>query len=76
LLCISGFRNSIVQNTGVSTTRGGAERKIGSWFLNLLFEKKMNDKQDNGTSKTSFILLVGCLLSCIFTYLILSGLPM
>ena len=33
----------------------------------------MNDKQDNGTSKTSFILLVGCLLSSIFAGLLFSG---
>ena len=40
LLGISGAKSSIAQNTGIPTTRGGAERKIGSWFLNLLFEKK------------------------------------
>ena len=36
----------------------------------------MNDKQDNGTSKTSLILLVGYLLSSIFAGLIFSGLAM
>lgn len=36
----------------------------------------MNNKQDNGTSKTSFILLVGYLLSSIFAGLIFSGLAM
>ena len=36
----------------------------------------MNNKQDNGTSKTSFILLVGYLLSSIFAALIFSGLAM
>lgn len=36
----------------------------------------MNDKQDNGTSKTSFILLVGYLLSSIFAGLLFSGLAM
>ena len=36
----------------------------------------MNNKQDNGTSKTSFILLVGYLLSTIFAGLIFSGLAM
>ena len=40
LFGISGFRNSIARKTGIATTRGGAERKIGSWFLNLLFRKK------------------------------------
>ncbi len=34
----------------------------------------MNDKQDNGTSKTSLILLVGYLLSSIFAGLILADL--
>ena len=36
----------------------------------------MNNKQDNGTSKTSFILLVGYLLSSIFAGLLFSGLAM
>ena len=36
----------------------------------------MNNKQDNGTSKTSLILLVGYLLSSIFAGLIFSGLAM
>ncbi len=36
----------------------------------------MNDKQDNGISKTSFILLVGYLISSIFAGLIFSGLAM
>ena len=36
----------------------------------------MNNKQDNGTSKTSFILLVGYLLSSIFAALIFSRLAM
>jgi hypothetical protein len=40
LFGLSGFRNSIAQKTGVPTTRGGAERKIGRWFLNLLFGKR------------------------------------
>ena len=35
-----GFRNSIARKMGIPTTRGGAERKIGSWFLNLLFGKE------------------------------------
>ena len=36
----------------------------------------MNEKQDNRTSKTSLILLVGYLLSSIFAGLIFSGLAM
>lgn len=40
LLGISGAKNSIAQSTGIPTTRGGAERKIGRWFLHLLFGKK------------------------------------
>lgn len=39
LLGISGAKSSIAQSTGIPTTRGGAERKIGGWFLNLLFRK-------------------------------------
>jgi hypothetical protein len=37
---ISGFRSSIAQKTGVPTTRGGVERKIGRIFLNFLFRRK------------------------------------
>lgn len=37
---ISGFRNSIARKTGVPTTKGGIERKIGSWLLRFLFRKK------------------------------------
>jgi hypothetical protein len=40
LLGFSGFRNSIARKTGIPTTRGGAERKIGGWFLKLLFGRK------------------------------------
>jgi hypothetical protein len=40
LLGISGFRSSIAHQTGVPTTRGGMERKIGRWFLHLIFGKK------------------------------------
>ena len=40
LLGISGFRNSIAKKTGVPTTRGGMERKIGRWVINFLFGKK------------------------------------
>ena len=40
LLGISGAKNSFARNTGIPTTRGGAERKIGRWFLNLLLGRK------------------------------------
>jgi len=40
LFGLSGFRSSIARKTGVPTTRGGAERKIGRWFLSLLFGKR------------------------------------
>jgi len=40
LLGISGFRSSVAHRTGIPTTRGGVERKIGRWFLNLLFGKR------------------------------------
>jgi hypothetical protein len=40
LLGLSGLRNSVSQKTGIPTTRGGAERKIGRWILNMLFGKK------------------------------------
>ena len=39
LLGISGFRNSIARKMGIPTTRGGAERKIGSWFKIFYFQK-------------------------------------
>jgi hypothetical protein len=40
LLGISGMRNSIAKKTGIPTTKGGVERKIGRGILNLFFEKK------------------------------------
>jgi hypothetical protein len=40
LLGLSGLRSSIAQKTGIPTTRGGVERKIGHWFLNFLFGRK------------------------------------
>jgi hypothetical protein len=40
LFGLSGLRSSIAQKTGIPTTRGGAERKIGRWFLNLLFGRR------------------------------------
>lgn len=40
LFGISGFRSSVAQKTGIPTTRGGMERKIGRVFLNFLFRRK------------------------------------
>jgi hypothetical protein len=40
LLGISGFKNSIARKTGMPTTRGGLERKLGRSLLNLLFGRK------------------------------------
>jgi hypothetical protein len=39
LLGISGFRNSLARKTGIPTTKGGVERKIGRWILRVLFNK-------------------------------------
>jgi zinc transporter ZupT len=43
---------------------------------NSLIWKKVSNKQDNGTSKTSFVLLVGYVLSSIFAGLIFSCLAL
>jgi len=37
LLGISGMRSSIAQKTGVPTTKGGIERKIGRYIMRFLF---------------------------------------
>lgn len=37
LLGISGFKSKIASKTGVPTTRGGLERKIGRAILKALF---------------------------------------
>jgi hypothetical protein len=39
LLGISGFRNSIARKTGVPTTTGGIERKIGRSIIRMLLGK-------------------------------------
>ncbi|MEY3435588.1 MAG: hypothetical protein RL335_44 [Bacteroidota bacterium] len=39
-LGISGMRTSFARRTGVPTTKGGLQRKIGAFFLNLIFGKK------------------------------------
>lgn len=36
---ITGVKKSIASKTGIPTTRGGMERKIGSFILNKLFGK-------------------------------------
>lgn len=38
LFGLSGFKNSMARKTGMPTTRGGMERKIGRFLLNLLFK--------------------------------------
>lgn len=38
LIGLSGFKNSIARKTGIPTTRGGIERKIGRKLLNILFK--------------------------------------
>ena len=38
-LGITGMKQSIARKTGISTTRGGMERKIGSFIIKLLFKK-------------------------------------
>lgn len=40
LLGLSGLRSSIAHRTGVPTTRGGMERKIGRYILRLLFGRR------------------------------------
>ena len=39
LLGISGVRNSVARRTGIPTTRGGMERKIGRSILRFIFGK-------------------------------------
>ncbi len=39
-LGISGAKTKIARKTGVPTTKGGLEKKVGSVILNLLFGKK------------------------------------
>jgi len=39
LVGISGFRNSIARKTGVPTTKGGLERKIGRSIMRMFFPK-------------------------------------
>lgn len=39
-LGVSGAKQSFARKTGVPTTRGGMERKIGNLFLDLLLKKR------------------------------------
>jgi hypothetical protein len=39
LIGISGIKNSIARKTGVPTTKGGVERKIGRKVLELILGK-------------------------------------
>jgi hypothetical protein len=40
LIGITGLKNSISRKTGIPTTTGGLERKIGSTILNFLFGRR------------------------------------
>jgi len=40
LLGLSGLRSSIAHRTGVPTTRGGIERKIGRYLLRMLLGRR------------------------------------
>jgi hypothetical protein len=40
LLGISGAKQSFARRTGVPTTRGGIERKLGNMIIKSLFGKK------------------------------------
>ena len=40
LIGISGFKKSIANKTGIPTTKGGLERKIGGEILKKIFGKK------------------------------------
>lgn len=39
-LGITGVKQSLARKTGVPTTRGGAERKLGNFIIKSLFGKK------------------------------------
>jgi hypothetical protein len=40
LLGISGIKNSVARKTGIPTTKGGIERKIGRSLLGMIFGKR------------------------------------
>lgn len=37
---ITGFKQKVARRTGIPTTRGGLERKIGGAILKMVFGKK------------------------------------
>lgn len=39
LLGISGFRNSVARKSGIPTTKGGMERKLGRSLIRMIFGK-------------------------------------
>lgn len=40
LLGIAGLKNKIARKTGIPTTRGGLERKLGRMLIELVFGKR------------------------------------
>lgn len=40
LLGITGLKSRVARKTGIPTTKGGLERKIGSSLLGLIFSQK------------------------------------
>lgn len=40
LLGIAGLKNKVARKTGVPTTRGGLERKLGRMLIELVFGKR------------------------------------
>lgn len=39
LVGISGLKNSVARKTGIPTTKGGMERKVGRWLIRKFFGK-------------------------------------
>ncbi|MBF0245813.1 MAG: hypothetical protein HQL31_11190 [Planctomycetes bacterium] len=39
-LGLSGLRSSVARKTGIPTTRGGVERKLGRAIIGLIFGRK------------------------------------
>jgi len=39
LLGITSVKQKIARKTGIPTTKGGMERKLGRWLLNLIFKR-------------------------------------
>lgn len=40
LLGITGLKQSLAKKTGIPTTKGGLERKIGNFIIKSIFKKK------------------------------------